>query len=319
MTDGGNPLVSVVLPTRDRESTLGKAIESVLAQSYRPLELIVVDDGSRDGTREVLERYGASLTVLRQERRGAYPARNLGLAHSSGELVAFIDSDDAWYPDRLASQVPLLRRKEVGLVFADALHVFPGEPGNATRSTTCFGTTPPRRGNVADHFTWGNFVPTTTVLVRRACLEQVGGFPTSHEVSADYLTWFRIALRHEFEYVDRPVAAYSVHPDGISNDLGRSIVARIELFSAERARARDPAVRALLDRVVFNLGLHLAVAAARGRARSVHDGWRLVRRAVRLPRRRERVRMSGAFAVHHLRARAQRALHTAPGHAGGAP
>jgi glycosyltransferase involved in cell wall biosynthesis len=316
MTGGGNPLVSVVLPTRDRESTLGRAIESVLSQSYRPLELLVVDDGSRDGTRAVLERYGASLRVLRQERRGAYPARNLGVAHACGKLVAFIDSDDAWYPDRLASQVPLLSRSEVGLVFADAVHLFPGEPGSATRSTTCFATTPPRRGHVADHFTWGNFVPTTTVLVRRGCLEQVGGFPTSHDVSADYLTWFRIALRHEFEYVDRSLADYSVHPGGISSDLGRSLRARIELFSAERARTRDPAVRALLDQVVFNLGLHLAVAAARGRARTVHDGWRLVRRAVRLPRRRERVRMSGAFAVHHLRARARRALRPAPRPAG---
>jgi hypothetical protein len=165
---------------------------------------------------------------------------------------------------------------------------------------------------VADHFTWGNFVPTTTVLVRRSCLEQVGGFPTSHEVSADYLAWFRIALRHQFEYVDRVVADYLVHPGGISSDLGRSLEARIELFSAERARTRDAALRGLLDQVVFNLGLHLAVAAARGRVPSVDEEWRLVRAAVRLPRGRRAVRMSGSFAAHHLRARARRALHAEP-------
>jgi glycosyltransferase involved in cell wall biosynthesis len=313
--DTRNPLVSVVLPTRDRAGTLGRAIESVLSQSYQPLELLVVDDGSRDGTREVLESYGASLTVLPQERRGAYAARNLGVAEAKGELVAFIDSDDMWYPDRLASQVPLMKGPEVGLVFGDALHVSTRPGPSANRSTTCFDTTPPRRGSVADHFTWGNFVPTTTVLVRRSCLEQVGGFPTSHEVSADYLTWFRIALRHQFEYVDCAVAAYLVHPGGISSDLGRSLEARIELFSAERARTHDPALRRLLDQVVFNLGLHLAVAAARGRASSVDEEWRLVRAAVRLPRGRRAVRMSGSFASHHLRARARRALHAAPRHA----
>jgi glycosyltransferase involved in cell wall biosynthesis len=312
--ESARPLVSVVLPSRDRADTLGRAIESVLSQSYPLLELIVVDDGSRDRTPEVLERYRSSITVLRQDARGAYPARNHGVAHAKGELVAFIDSDDAWHRNRLALQVPLMERPEVGLVFGDAVRVSPGAAAGANANGRCFAVTPPRRGPVAAHFSWGNFVPTTTVLVRRACLEQVGGFPTSHAVSGDYLTWFRIALRHDLEYVDAPVADYLVHRGGISHDLGRSLEARIELFAAERAHTDDPATKALLDRIVFNLGLHLAVAAARGRARSVPAPWKLVGVALRRPAAPRAIRMFGLFAAHHLRARARRLLRAAQGH-----
>jgi glycosyltransferase involved in cell wall biosynthesis len=316
------PLVSVVLPTHNRAPWVGRAVESVLAQSHRPTELIVVDDGSTDETAAVLKRFGPRITVLTQPRSGAYAARNLGVRHASGELVAFIDSDDAWYPDRLAAQLPLMDRAEVGLVFGDAVHIGPaaaaaGAAGSAvagTRERTCFATTPPSRGRVAADLAWGDFVPTVTVLVRRACLEAVGGFPTSHAVSADYLTWFRIAADHELDYVNRPVADYTVHAEGISHDLGRALAARIELFSGELDQATDPAVRAMLQRLVFNLGLHLAAAVARGRARSVAHPWRVVRGAARAAASRDAPAWTLAFLLHQARVRAPRRPRT-----GGAP
>ncbi|MBV9772386.1 MAG: glycosyltransferase [Gemmatimonadetes bacterium] len=269
------PLVSVILPVYNRAGSVERAIRSVLAQTYRPLELIVVDDGSTDGTRGVVERFGASLTLLAQERAGAYVARNLGLRHARGELVAFADSDDAWLPDRLAAQVPLMRRPGVGLVFGDVVHVTEPRADAPRTGRTSFQVAPPRRGRAAGQFAWCNFVPTCTVLVRRACLEEIGGFATSVPVSADYLAWFRIALRHEVDFVDRPVAEYTVHPDGISFDLGRSLAARIALFSGELRETRDPASRDILQRLLFNLSLHLALAVVRGRARTVgRTTWR---------------------------------------------
>src|SRR5207302_10023568 len=101
------------------------------------------------------------------------------------------------------------------------------------------------------HFAWYNFVPTVTVLVRRRCLEEAGGFSEACALSADYLAWFRIALRHELDYVERPVAEYTVHADGISYDVGRSLRARIQLFSAELAATTDAPTRALLRRLLF--------------------------------------------------------------------
>src|SRR5204862_1438630 len=121
----------------------------------------------------------------------------------------------------------------------------------------------------ADRFAWCNFVPTCTVLARRACLAETGGFSEVSALSADYLAWFRIALRHELDYVARPVAEYTVHAEGISFDLGRALAARIALFSAELAQTAEPATRALLRRLLFNLALHLALAGLRGRAHNV--------------------------------------------------
>jgi len=260
------PLVSVILPVYNREAMVARAIESVLAQTYEPLELIVVDDGSTDGTRSVLESYGERVTILEQPNRGAYAARNLALRHAHGELVAFIDSDDVWLPHRLAVQVPLMSSGRTGLVYGDALHV-------PERRRTCFQVSPPQRGQVSERLAFANFVPTVTVLARRACLEEAGGFSEENRLSCDYLMWFRIAQRHDLEFTREVIAEYTVHPGGISYDLGRALESRIRLFTSELERARDAATRTILRQLLFNLSLHLALAAIRGRARNVVGPW----------------------------------------------
>lgn len=295
------PLVSVIMPTHNRASWVRRAALSVLGQTHQRLELIVVDDGSDDDTSEVLGQLEGPVRLLSQPRAGAYAARNVGLRHAAGELLAFIDSDDAWHPNRLELQLPLMRRAEVGIAFGDA--VLTGDGGGAR---TCFEITPPRRGRVAGHFAWGNFVPMSTVLVRRSCMEEIGGFPTSHDVSADYLTWFRIAARHELDYVPAPVAGYTVHDEGISSDLGLSLSARIELFRCELERTSDPAMRAVLQRLLFNLGLHLALAAGRGQAGSVATPWSVARRACSAARPGDLPRWAAAFVARQLHVRARR-------------
>ena len=300
------PLVSVILAVRNREGSVARAIASVLAQTYSHLELIVVDDGSTDGTRAVVERFGALVTLITQAHAGAYPARNRGLRHARGELVAFIDSDDAWLPDKLEAQVPLMRRREVGLVFGDAVHVTAPKEGATRTGLTSFRVAPPRRRRPADRFAWCNFVPTCTVLVRRSCLEEAGGFSEAGELSADYLAWFRIALRHHLDYVDRPVIEYTVHADGISFDLGRSLTARIDLFSAELAQTTDRATRALLRRLLFNLSLGLAFAVPRGRARNVSHPLRLAWRTASRVARLDAAPWFAAYTVDQLCVRTRR-------------
>lgn len=303
----------MILPTRDRAGWLGRAIESVLAQSHERLELLVVDDGSCDDTAQVLDRFGGRIHALSQPPAGAYAARNLALRHARGDLVAFIDSDDRWHRDRLAAQLALMQRREVGLAFGDAAHVRPSAAPSATSAAgqTCFGTTPPRAGQVAEHFVWGNFVPTITVLARRACLEEVGGFPISHQLSADYLTWFRIALRHELAFVPRVVADYTVHADGISHDLGRALRARIELFEAEHARTTDPAIRSLIERLLFVLGLHLLIAQARGKAGGGRTTWQTARGCLEGLPAPDRAPTAAGFLARQLRVRVRRRVSAA--------
>ena len=301
-----HPLVSVIMAVHNRETSVARAINSVLAQTYPTLELIVVDDGSTDGTLEVVERFSPPVTVISQEHAGVYVARNRALRHVRGELVAFIDSDDAWAPDKLALQVPLLRRPEVGLVFGDAVHVTAPKEGAPRTGLTSFRIAAPKRGRAADRFVSCNFIPTCTVLVRRCCLEEVGGFSEASKVSADYLAWFRIALRHEVDFVDRPLIEYTVHADGVSFDLGRSLEARIDLFSAELAQATNPATRQLLRRLLFNLSLSLALAALRGRASEISHPWRLAWSTASKVARLEAAPWTAAFAINQLFMRTRR-------------
>jgi glycosyltransferase involved in cell wall biosynthesis len=279
------PLVSVVLPVWNREEWVARAIASVRAQSYPRIELIVVDDGSTDGTCRVAQSFGRSLTLLRQPHRGPYAARNLGVRHAAGELIALIDSDDAWYPDRLERQIPLLRDPTVGLVFGDATLVDHDGTGRSVRSLTAFQITPPRHGWVMDHFAYGNFIPTSSVLVRRRCFWELGEFCERAQLSADFVMWFRIALRYRLEYVDAPLFEYALHAGGISRDLLAALRSRIELFEGMLGDAPDRRTRDELLRILFNLRLHLALARlrrARGEAvGALADGARAFRLAPR--------------------------------------
>jgi len=302
------PLVSVILPVRNAEASIVRAIESVLAQTYRQFELIVVDDGSTDGTRRVVEgvardRVRLRVRLIEQPHRGVYAARNFGARHARGELIAFIDSDDAWLPDRLSSQVPLLQREEVGLVFGDAIHL--DEQGRRSK-LSCFRVAPPRRGRAASAMVRCNFVPTITVLVRRRCLEEIGGFAETLPLSADYLAWFRVALRHEIDYVDRPVAHYTVRGGSLSADLGRAVEARILLFSDHLNRTTNAGERVLLRRLLFNLSLQLALAAIRGRARNTERPLRLAWRTATSVAGLQAAPWTAAFALHQLSVRGRR-------------
>jgi glycosyltransferase involved in cell wall biosynthesis len=297
------PLVTAILPVHDRARWVARAVGSVLAQTYPSIEILVVDDGSTDGTREVLAGFGTRIDVLAQPRAGAYAARNAALARARGDLVAFIDSDDAWRPDRLARQVPLFERPGVGLVFGDAAHVTGSPPAPIATGRTCFGVTPPARGEVTAHFAWGNFVPTSTVLARRRVFDETGPFSLLDPLSADYRKWYQVARRWAFEYVDGPVADYTVHAEGMSHDLERSIRARIRHFSEELELSPDPGDRRTLRRLIFHLSLHLAWAALRGRTERGSGAWQLAGRTAAGAADYRAPTWAAAFVYHHARSR----------------
>jgi glycosyltransferase involved in cell wall biosynthesis len=302
------PLVSVLMPVFNRAAWVGRSIESVLAQTHPAIELIVVDDGSADATPSVLRGFADGIIVLTQDNLGPYAARNLGLGRARGQFIAFADSDDIWHPDKIARQLPLFADPAVGLVFADAAVVEGGPVAFRPMGRTVFGNTAPARGRVQEAFVRGNFVPTCTVVARRTCLEEIGGFDAESRLSADYLAWFRIARRHAFDYVDAPLADYSVHSGGISYDLGRALAARIGLFEKELGRCQGKEEAALVRRILFTLGLHLLLAAVRGRARSVDRPLARAREAMRAADPRGALRALGAFTLRNARLRTRRWL-----------
>ena len=257
-----NPLVSVILPVYNRENLVSQAIESVLAQTYSHWELLVVDDGSNDGTRAVLDSYGEQLTVLSTNRLGAYGARNAALDRAKGELVAFIDSDDRWLPRRLELQLPLFK-PTIGLVFGNAVFRDARRGRDQLRSDTYFDLLPPCRGRVLEQLAVRNFIPQSSVIVRRSCFDKVGPFSTATDLACDYAKWVEIAMNYEVDFVPDVVFEYTQHAGNLSRDLSRSFHSRVVLFEGILAKTSSPEQRAALYRLLFNLNLYLAVTDAR--------------------------------------------------------
>jgi len=260
------PAVTVVMPVHNREAWVGRALESVLAQTWSDFEIVVVDDGSTDGTADVLQRYRSHITLLSSPHGGAYAARNLAIRQSRGALVAFIDSDDVWHPDRLECQLPLLDDPEVGLVFGDACLVDRRRDPAQRLRRTFFDGASPFRGRGGSGFTRGNCIPFSSVLVRRRCFETCGEFAPVR-VGADYLKWFEIAHRHRLDYVPRPVCDYVIHRGSLTHDTAGAIAARLALFSDAVASAPDPDTRIELQQIVLNHRWLLAIARLRAGAR----------------------------------------------------
>ncbi|MFN2493609.1 MAG: glycosyltransferase family 2 protein [Pyrinomonadaceae bacterium] len=256
------PLVSVILPVYNRAEWVARAIRSVLAQTYQNFELLVVDDGSTDGTASVLNSFKSHIKVLRQSHAGAEVARNLGLAHARGEFVAFIDSDDVWYVDRLSSQLPLFAKAEVGLVFGNAALVDYRQTPPRHLQRTFFDGVRPSRGRVTGAFARGCFVPCSSVITRLQCFVDAGNFKPGHK-AADYLKWLEISAKYEFDYVPDPVFEYTIHEGGITHDLLDALEDRFEAFRAMLEQNRDAEIENVLRRIVFTLSLNLRLARLR--------------------------------------------------------
>ena len=224
---GSGPAVDVVVPTFDGLPHLRTAVESVLGQTYSDLKLLVVDDGSTDGTAE----YVASLrdprvTYLWKRNGGPASARNRGLSASTAPLVAFLDADDVWYSDKLERQVAVLRgRPKVGLVHG--FHHTIDEDGRMIGSRE-----DGLRGRVFDALLDGNKLTgsCSVVLIRRAALEAVGPFREDLRSSEDWELWLRVTRRFEVDHVPDYLAAIRVRDAALQADRRQMARGHLELF-----------------------------------------------------------------------------------------
>jgi glycosyltransferase involved in cell wall biosynthesis len=235
------PLVSVVIPAYDAEQFLAEAIESVLAQTYSPVELIVVDDGSSDATAEVACGY-AEAKVIRQANAGPSAARNRGFAASRGELIVFHDSDDAMTPDKLEIQVGyLLEHPETGCVLGgQELMIEPGaELPFWAEGSKAPVVMPPRPPELADE----PLVHPMAMVIRREAFELVGPFDESMRNAEDF-DWMLRAREAGVEIARLPdvVLRRRVHPDSLTQDAAASRAGLFRAFKARIERHRSRAV-----------------------------------------------------------------------------
>lgn len=177
------PVVSVVIPVYNAAAYLDEAITSVLEQTYRPVEIILVDDGSTDGSAEVAARYDVSVHYHYQDNAGIGAARNQGVRLATGALLAFLDADDLWPPDKLAWQVEALAlRPAVDLVFGQMEHFFSPELDEAAQARIVLPV-----GAAPSYFP-------SAMLARRASFDRVGEFATHWRVG-EFVDWYQRALQ----------------------------------------------------------------------------------------------------------------------------
>jgi teichuronic acid biosynthesis glycosyltransferase TuaG len=212
------PAVSVIIPAYNAEAFLARAIRSVEAQSFRDFEIVVIDDGSTDGTAEVAQGFSSVRYVL-GSHGGEAAARNRGLEEARSELVAFVDADDEWLPEKLARQVAFMDELGSSFSYTDSYLVHDG------RRVRYSSLARPRRGEILepliDDWLDQAFLIPTEVMASRTLLKSVGGFesglPTPGHV--DYGLWLKLALRGtRFDYLDEPLALYYRGHPSVASD-----------------------------------------------------------------------------------------------------
>jgi glycosyltransferase involved in cell wall biosynthesis len=244
------PAVSVVLPTYNREAVVGRAIESVLNQTFRDLELIVVDDGSRDGTVDAVSRVeDPRLRLIQHEtNRGGNAARNTGAEAASAPLLAFQDSDDFWLPRKLEAQLQSLGTdSEAGACYCGMI-TYGCDPNNRIGSRVCryvpARAVPQPGGDLSRAVLDASFISTQTFLVETQVFRAAGGFDNGLAALQDWDLVIRVAQRAKIAFLEEPLVLAYVSEDSVSSQGVKKAMARIavvekhqELFRAAPAAA----------------------------------------------------------------------------------
>jgi glycosyltransferase involved in cell wall biosynthesis len=228
--------VSVIIPVFNCAPLIATAVHSVFAQTFTDIDVIVVDDGSDDTEQllAALEAWTGRIQYIRQRNGGPARARNAGIAQATGRLIAFLDADDEWMPEKLERQVEYFRSyPDTGLLHTGVIGG--ARPGGAVGG-------PPQYA-FCDLFHTTFFVNTLTVMVPRHVLDEVGGFDERREVHIeDWDLWLRIAARHPIGYIPEPLALH--RPGGLmSRQVERTYAAQALVIEKNRALCREACAR----------------------------------------------------------------------------
>jgi glycosyltransferase involved in cell wall biosynthesis len=221
------PKVSIIIATFNRAHYLKEAICSVLAQSFQDYEIIVIDDGSTDNTREIAASFKDKIRYIYQKNQGVIKALNAGIAISKGEYVGFLGDDDLWLKDKLAIQVPELDKKpDLGFVCSSAITVDESDKELSLIK---------KSSNHSDDFESlyeNNSVLVLTALVRRSVLDDVGYYDENLQQGCeDYDLWLRISKKYKFKMMDQPTAKYRIHQNNMSKNTDLMLKALVKTLT----------------------------------------------------------------------------------------
>lgn len=247
-----SPAVSVVIAAYNASRWIAKTLDSVLAQTFRDFEVVVVDDGSTDETPNVIAGYGTKVRYLHKENGGAASARNVGIRAARGSYIAFLDADDLWLSEKLQLQMQLFSKyPALAWVYSDA-EVFEGQSvlyKVSQRSKL-------HAGDILRPLLLQDFIPSPTPLIRREVFDTVGYFDESPllRIGEDWNMWLRIAAKYHVEFVDQPLARIRTHATSMTGSMDLQYAFRSKLTIIENAIARDPErLSDLRERAIANL------------------------------------------------------------------
>jgi len=246
--------VSVIIPTYNYGRFIREAIDSVLAQTYHGLEIIVVDDGSTDDTQRIVAGFGNRIMTVRQNNAGPAAARNAGMAVARGEYLAFLDSDDLWLPEKIDKQIALFEADpELGLVHCGAERV---DAAGKTLSVELAGL----EGWVARELLatgHGLVAVGSSMMVLRSIAEEIGGFDSRLSTCEDGEFCYRVALRYRLGFVPELLVRYRQHGGG--NHLNIAQMEDDMLLTLEKIfPSPDPSIQVLRKRAYGSMHRILA-------------------------------------------------------------
>ena len=259
----GQEEISVIIPTYDRAGLLPRAIRSVLGQSRPPTEVVVVDDGSTDGTERLVRSEFPTVRYLRQENRGVAAARNHGIREARGEWVAFLDSDDEWLHRKLERQLEALRKEPRFLLcHTNEIWIRRGQRANPMKKHAKSG------GHIFEECLPLCVVSPSSVVVHRRLFERVGLFDESLPACEDYDLWLRVCSRVPVLYLEEPlIVKYGGHADQLSRrywGMDRFRIRALEKI-LESGTLSPTARRAALHSLLDKIEVYLSGARKRGK------------------------------------------------------
>jgi len=245
--------ISVIIPTFNRSQYICDAIDSVLAQTYPAHEIIIADDGSTDNTAALLKKYGKRIKYLRQKNKGPSAARNLGIKKSTGEFIAFLDSDDLWDKNKLKEQIEFYKRiNNFNLGMIDTFTKIIDFKGKTICVLNCT-----KRGPALEELFYHNVInQTSSVLIKSSVFQEIGLFNENLGGAEDRELWIRIASKFRIYTVEKYLVNQRKHNENISNDYEFMRANTEKLLKIISKRYEDK-VKNLNKVIAFNYAYYL--------------------------------------------------------------
>lgn len=210
--------ISVIIPTYNYAEFISACIDSVINQTYQDHEIIVVDDGSNDNTKEVIKKYNDKILYFFKENGGPSSARNYGIEKATGDYVCFLDADDVFLPKKLEFQAAYInehKSENIGLLYSDYYCV-----SRKLKITQYYESRGFKTHDEALRYLFSyNYINTSTVMIPKDCIDDIGVFNESYRYLEDYELWLRIGCKYKFGYINKPLVKTRSHFKNLRNKV----------------------------------------------------------------------------------------------------